>query len=108
MPLLLAGLGLLSINHEWAKKLLHTIKSKGSSLYEIAFPDNKVVHFLYDTAGLVLGGIAIYIISLETRRTTQTIAIAAVFICIGLLITNRRRLEKINKFISRYTRRNKT
>jgi|JI10StandDraft_1071094.scaffolds.fasta_scaffold16324_3 sulfite exporter TauE/SafE len=107
MPLLLGGLGLLSINHEWARKLLHTIKEKGTSLYTIFFPNNKKIHWLYDIVGLIIGSIAIYTITLETKNLTQSLAIAVVFVCLGLLLTNRRRLENISATVNRLSKRNK-
>ncbi len=105
VPLLLGGLGLLSINHAWAKRLLHKIKEKGTSIYDIFFPDKKWVHWAYDIAGLCVLLIAIYIISIETKNLTQSLAIAAVFIGTGLLLTNRRRLEAISRFVQKVRRK---
>ena len=107
MPLLLGGLGLLSINHAWARKLLTTIKEKGTSLYTIFFPDNKKIHWLYDIVGIIVGSLALYIITLETKNLTQSLAVAVVFISFGLLVTNRRRLEKLSSLVNKVTNRNK-
>ena len=101
VPLLLGGLGLLSINHEWARKLLQEVKNKGNSLYDIFFPNNAFIHWLYDLLGVGIAVAAIYIISLETRNFIQTIAIAVVFVSVGLLATNRRRIEKIGRFVNK-------
>lgn len=98
VPLLLGGLGLLSINHVWARKLLIKAKDKGSSLYEVIFPNNTKIHWLYDMLGLIVGSTAIFIITQDTKNLTQSLAIAAVFVSVGLLVTNRRRLEKISAF----------
>lgn len=101
VPLLIGGLSLLSIHNEWARKLLHKVKEKGSSLYDIFFPDNKWVQSAYDVLGVFIGGVAIYIISLETKNLIQTLAIAVVFVSVGLLVTNRKRLEKISRVIQK-------
>lgn len=105
VPLLLGGLGMLSINHAWARKLLHAIKEKGTSLYDIFFPNNKWVHWIYDVIGLCILLGAAYIIRVETKSLIQTLAIAAVFVSAGLLLTNRRRLEKINRYIGKIRRK---
>jgi hypothetical protein len=105
LPLLLGGLGLLSINHEWARNVLKKVKDSGTSLYDMFFPDNKKLYLLYDFIGLAVFGIAVYVISLQTKSITQTLAIAACFVAFGLLLTNRRRLEKISTFVSRLTKK---
>jgi len=99
VPLLLGGLGLLSINHVWAQKLLIKAKNSGTNLYELLFPNNKYVYLLYDILGIGIFLGAVYTISLTTKNVTQSIAIAAAFIAFGLLLTNRKRLEKIAKRI---------
>lgn len=101
VPLLLGGLGLLSINHEWARKLLHEVKNKGTSLYDMFFPDNLFVKWFYDIIGVGIAAAAIYVISLETRNFIQTIAIAVIFVSVGLLATNRKRLEKTARFVNK-------
>ena len=105
LPLLLGGLSLLSINHLWARKLLTKVKDSGNSIYNTFFPDNKYAHWIYDVIGIVLFGIAMYVVSLQTKSITQTFAIAAAFIAVGLLLTNRKRLEKISKYIDKLKKR---
>ena len=105
VPLLLGGLGLLSIHHDWAKKLLLKAKEHGTNFYELLFPDNKLVYLLYDVIGLGIFGTALYIISLETKKITQTAAIAAAFIAFGLLLTNRKRLLKLSAFVKKLTKK---
>lgn len=104
IPLLFGGLGLLSINHSWARKLLVKAKDQGSTLYDIVFPNNQKIHLLYDVGGVIVGSIAIYVITQDTKNLTQSLAIAAVFVSLGLLITNRRRLEKISSWINKQLR----
>ncbi len=105
LPLLLGGLGLLSINHEWARKLLTKVKDRGSSLYSIFFPDNKYTYWLYDLVGLAVFISALYVVSLQTKNITQTVAIGIAVFAVGLLLTNRKRLEKITQYISKLKKR---
>jgi Putative transmembrane protein (PGPGW) len=94
IPLALGGLGLLSINHDWAKKLLINIKDRSSTLYDIFFPDNKLVKAAYDIIGLLVAGFAIYLL-LQSTGFVVSLAVVMLFIGLGLLLTNRRRLQKI-------------
>lgn len=105
IPLLLGGLGLLSINHEWAKKLLIKAKNGGNIFYETLFPDNKKLYLLYDILGLAIFCLGMYIISLETKNITQTLAIALALLAVGLLLTNRKRLETIATYIQKFKKR---
>lgn len=104
LPLLIGGLSLLSINHEWARKLLHKVKQKGTSLYDIFFPNKAWVHWAYDIIGIVIASVAIYAITLETKNIVTTFAISAVFVSVGLLVSNRRRLEKISSLVTKKRR----
>lgn len=105
LPLLLGGLSLLSIHHEWARKLLKKAKDSGTSLYEMFFPDNKKLYLIYDFIGLSIFIGALYIVSLQTKNITQTLAIAASFVAFGLLLTNRRRLEKLSAIVAKLTKK---
>ncbi len=98
IPLLLGGLALLAQNHEWAAKLLHTAKTRGTNFYEILFPDNKKVYLIYDFIGMLIVVGAVLLSYHTTRRLFDAIALGAVFFGAGLLLTNRKRIEKIVSF----------
>ena len=76
IPLLIAGLKLLSINNTWAQKLQNYIKKKGLGLSDLVFPNTLKAQILWDLGilwGLVssisllviydVGGIVILVIS---------------------------------------------
>ena len=105
VPLILAGLGLLSVHHDWAKRLLHNAKTKGTSFYTLLFPDNKIVKIVYDIIGIGIAVGAILVINAKTHTFVQTIAIAALLFSFGLLITNRKRLEKLANFVQQAKKR---
>lgn len=58
IPLLLAGLGLLSINNPWAKKALHYVRESSDSLRDLVFPDKKIIQWAWDVfvVCLLIGG----------------------------------------------------
>lgn len=82
IPLLLLGLGLLSINNEWAKKMLHYVRQHSESLRDIFFPDKKLIQWAWDffvvllvvtaiiidvtTSGIILRGLSIGLFALAS------------------------------------------
>ena len=105
VPLLLGGLGLLSINHEWARRLLHQVKTKGTSLYEVAFPENPRIYLLYDLIGIFGLGISIYLATIVTGSLKLSLSIAGIFFTGSLLLANRKRLDKITAYIQKSTKK---
>ena len=61
IPLLLAGLGFLAVNHDWAERWLETVKVKGKSFKTIIFPPNLWVRRIYDLLSVSLFTLAIYL-----------------------------------------------
>lgn len=101
LPLLFGGLGLLAINHSWAKRLLEQIKTKGTDLYQLVFPQNKKAYIFYDVLGAMIVVAAISLLYQTTRNLFDSIAIAAGFFGLTLLLANRRRIEKLTAFVKR-------
>lgn len=101
VPLFLAGLGLLSINHDWAKKLLVNFKNNGIKILDLFFRDHKGLMIAYDIAaiGLVVGGVLLF--GSATKQIWQTILIASVFIGVGIFLSNRKRTTRIVAFFKK-------
>src|SRR4051812_2537667 len=55
IPLIIGGLGLLSINNEWAARLRTYLLKHGGNLVKLVFPTHPYVQWLYDIicAGLL-------------------------------------------------------
>lgn len=102
IPLLLAGLGLLSLNHEWAKRWLETVKKHGFHLMDKIFVDQPVWKAIYDTVSLAFIATGIYLINTYTRNLTLTAAIFLLLAGCGLFLGNRKRLDKIMAFSRRF------
>ena len=103
--MLLGGLGLLSVHHKWAHDILVKARDKTTNLYEMFFPDNKKLYLLYDLVGATVFVGSLYVIYLETGLFVQTLAIGVLLIASGLLLTNRKRLQKISLFVKKRTKR---
>lgn len=54
IPLVLAGLGLLSINNKWAKDLRDYLQKNGGKVVQVLFPDNRFVQIMYDVIVVLL------------------------------------------------------
>ena len=63
IPLILAGLGLLSINEPWAQRWLHYVRENSEGFRQIFFPDNKIVQWAWDlfVVALIVAGTLINI-----------------------------------------------
>lgn len=95
-PLLLAGLGLLAINHAWARRLLWWVKDTGVQLAAKFFKDHPLLMLAYDFLALILliGGIYILINIQGFWRATATVAF---FLSLAIFLGNRQRLQRITQ-----------
>lgn len=97
VPLALAGLGLLSINNAWARRLRDWFLHNGGRIVKVLFPRNTLVEWFYD-------GIALFLLILtgilEARHASiLQIGVGVTAFCIALLIalTNRDRLNRLRR-----------
>ncbi len=99
LPLFLAGLGLLSINHEWARRWLEKLKKHGFKIKDKIFVNHAFVKGAYDliAVALVLNGI--YLFATYSRPLHLSIAIFALFAGVGLFLGNRERLDTVMQYI---------
>lgn len=92
VPMFLAGMGLLAVHHDWAKRLLHYIKTNGVKVSEYIFRDHPGVQALYDILSTLLMVGGIYLLNTYTRNLTLTFSIFLLFTGLALFIGNRKRL----------------
>lgn len=97
IPLLVAGLGLLAINHEWAKQLLDKVKTHGLKLADNFFREHKVLMAVYDciAIGLAVGGILILI---HFQGFIKTISTVLFTLSLALFLGNRKRAKRIVRY----------
>lgn len=95
IPLILAGLGLLSINNKWAKDLRDYLLKHGGKLVHVLFPDNPVVAFLYDLA-VVLLLVLVSVLAWSHAAIWQiSLAIALFFLALFIALMNRDRWGRL-------------
>ncbi len=97
IPMLLAGLGLLATNHEWARRLLERVKEEGVRFAEVFFKDHPLLMFFYDMLALAFLGAAVYVFTAFTNNLVQSLAAVLSFVGIGLFLGNRKRLQRIEQ-----------
>lgn len=95
IPLLIAGLGLLSINHEWARRWLETVRRHGVKLSEKLFNNSPRVTLMIDLIGLLIIAVAVFIIVYFTKSVARSAAIFLVMLGIFILLGNRDRFKKL-------------
>lgn len=104
IPLILAGLGLLSIHNAWAKRLRQYALKRGGRLVHTAFPAHPAVEFSYD--GLVILLLVTALVLAWRHATLWQISLAIALFFAGFCIAglNRRRAIRLKQKISRRTR----
>lgn len=107
VPLLLAGLGLLATNHEWARKLLHSLKENGNKVIEVVFRDHPLLVITYDILAVTLLIVAGLVFGQASGNIWRGLATALAFLGVGLFLGNRKRIYALNRFVSRVIRRSK-
>lgn len=97
IPLALAGLGLLSINNTWAKRLRTYFLSRSEHLAKIFFPENSKIQLGYDVLALVL--ITLVALLAWSYSAVWQISLAAVlfFAAITIAAMNRDRAKKFKR-----------
>ncbi|CAN5374896.1 hypothetical protein BH10PAT3_BH10PAT3_7550 [soil metagenome] len=96
IPLFLAGLGLLAVNHDWAERWLETAKHKGKTFKKILFPDKKWVRHSYDAGSAVIFFTALYIFFTTQNRIISALCVAAACFSVFIFLVNRERLDKLS------------
>jgi hypothetical protein len=95
IPLVVAGLGLLSINNAWAKRLRLYLLTHGGRMVQMAFPAIAVIQWLYDCLVLILLVLVAFLGWRHAAIWQLSLAIALFFIAFFVLLMNRDRLNRL-------------
>lgn len=102
IPLFIAGLGLLAINHKWAHDLLERAKKDGLKFLQAFFKDHPVLMAAYDVAAVALVAGAIIIFAQGSNNLIRFLAYTLGILGFGLFLGNRRRIQRLNEKIKKY------
>ncbi len=89
IPLILGGLGLLSIHNEWARRLRDWLLAHGGKFIEKLFPKHPYVQAMYDLIALILFAIVAWL-SWHHAAVWQ-ISLAIALFCIAVVIAGMNR-----------------
>lgn len=101
IPLLIAGFGLLAINHDWADNAVVYIQKHSVSLRHVVFPNITWVKWVWDITALtlLLGGTALNFAADNWFWKGLSIGIMASSTTLFML--NRNRLDWLDKLLKR-------
>lgn len=106
IPMFLAGLSLLAINHKWAKKLLDNFKEQGMKFLNNFFQDHPVLMRVYDTVAILLFAGAAALIIAAGGRLFNVLATICAFVGLGLYLGNRKRMNRLVNYFNRFKSKN--
>ncbi len=95
IPLALAGLGLLSINNEWAQRLRQYLLDNGGKIVQILFPRVAWVEWAYDLTALLLFALCIFLELQHAALWQISLGVAAFFFAGFIALMNRQRLHRV-------------
>ncbi|MEO6513069.1 MAG: hypothetical protein ABIR37_00120 [Candidatus Saccharimonadales bacterium] len=95
IPLALAGLGLLSINNEWAQRLRTYLLDHGGKVVQYIFPKNRFVEWTYDILVVVVLGVVTWLAIVHAAIWQISLATALFFIALAVALLNRDRYNRL-------------
>jgi hypothetical protein len=97
IPLALAGLALLSINNEWARRLRIYLLDNGGKLVQFLFPVNPLVQWAYDALVIVLLIVVTALAFAHNALWQVSLAILLFFVAVFLAVMNRDRISRLKR-----------
>jgi len=95
VPLIVAGLGLLSINNEWAARLRKYLLKHGREFTKALFPPHPFVQWLYDTICVLLLALVTVLLWDHSPFWKVSLAVLLFFVAIFIAAMNRDRFVRL-------------
>ncbi len=106
IPLLIAGFGLLAVNHDWADDAVVYVKKHSESLRRVIFPDITWVKWSWDIFAVFLLVIGTWFnIIFEENWLLRGLSIGIMASASTLFMLNRNRLDWLDKKLRRSGKR---
>lgn len=97
IPLFVAGLGLVSMNHQWAENLLHDFEKKRQEITDKYLMASPRISWIIDLVCLSVIAVGLYVAATEAELLQRGIGLAATSISLIILFSNQKRFERIAK-----------
>lgn len=101
IPLIVAGLGLLSIHNAWAKRLRLTVVNHGGKLMNVLFPRWPWVEWGYDIVAFLLLVLTLLLELHHAHIWEIGLGISAFFVALFIALSNRDRLDQLRRRLVR-------
>lgn len=101
IPLLLTGLGLLAINHEFARNWLNYVKRNSESLQKVVFPDIKWLQWAWDSFCIILLFSGLWLSFNASHILLKSLSFSFMFAATTIFMLNRNRLDRLDRRIRR-------
>lgn len=105
LPLLIAGLGLLSIHNKWAHDLREYVLANGGKFVQKLFPKHAVAQWAYDIVAITFFALSAYLAWSNAVWWQVSLAVSLFFTATFIALMNRDRLESFKKHRQRKTRK---
>lgn len=102
IPLFVAGLGLVSLNHEWAENLLKNFESKREAVTDRYLMASPRVSWMIDLICLIVIFIGLYLAATQNQIIIRGIGLAATSVSFIVLFSNQKRFERIAKRLKKH------
>lgn len=97
IPIIIAGLGLLSINNEWARRLRTHLLTHGGKFIKRLFPPHPYIQWVYDLLCVALLVLVTVLAADRSPFWKASLAIALFFVAIFIAAMNRERYERLKR-----------
>lgn len=104
IPLVLAGLGLLSLNYEWAEKILKNFDKKRIEYTERYLNADPLTARIIDVMSLIMLTASIWLIFFQGMLALKGLGIGLSIVSIYMLGANQHRFQKFRKFLNKNKR----
>lgn len=107
IPLLVAGLGFLGQNHEWARKWMYYVKKHSTSVREIVFPNTTWIKWAWDITALAIMSAGIWgSFAFDDNRLFKVFSIGVMASASTIFMLNRNRIDVLEKWFHRNQKQN--
>jgi len=96
IPLILAGLGLLSINNHWAKNAIKHVEKYAKNIKLLLFPNNKLAKYIHNFIAFILFIIALWLIVIIGTPFSIGLGISCLAIAMAEILLNYNLIKKMD------------
>lgn len=105
IPLFLLGLSLLAANHDWAERLLETVKLKGMSIKRWIFPNIRWIQISYDIVAITAMIMSAILIYNFDSRLVEAFSVLVIVFSLFVFLVNRDRFDSFSNLFKKIRRK---